>query len=76
MTLWAVWAPAIICVISVIYQSGALVGDQKAQNGRLDSHDDRLDGIEVKLDGHSERIARAEAWREGYAAGSSKHRQA
>lgn len=54
---------------SSIYTAGATVGRVKDQEKLLEKQNLRLDGHDITLSLHGERIAKGEAWREGYRAG-------
>jgi len=62
----AAWGPTIVAAITMIFTAGLLVGRIRNQELTLKDHHDRLDSIDTRLDGHSDRLARSEAWREGY----------
>lgn len=60
------WAPTIVAAITMIFTAGLLVGRIRNQELTLKDHHDRLNTIDTRLEGHSDRLARSEAWREGY----------
>lgn len=60
------WAPTVVAGITMIFTAGLLVGRIRNQETTLKDHHDRLNVIDTRLDGHSDRLARSEAWREGY----------
>jgi hypothetical protein len=50
----------------MIFTAGLLVGRIRDQEKTIKDHHDRLNGIDLRIDNHSDRLARSEAWREGY----------
>lgn len=69
---WAAWGPTIVAVVTAIFTAGLLTGKLKDQAEKLIDHHDRLGAHDVAIGSLSDRQARLEAWREGYAAGSTK----
>ena len=73
MQSWAVWIPAIITLLSVIYASGAIVGRIKDQEVTIAAHNEWLKSHDMRLGINEIAIAKGEAWRAGYDAGKSSH---
>jgi hypothetical protein len=57
----------------MIFTAGMLVAKVSNQDKRLDGHSTQLESHEDRLNDHSVKIAKAEAWREGYNAGKTAH---
>lgn len=66
---WAAWGPTVIAVVTAIYTAGAVVGRIKGQERTIARHDNHLKQHDDVLSTHAVQIAKAESWREGYAAG-------
>lgn len=64
----AAWAPTIVSTVVAIFTAGLLVGRIRNQERALGEHYDRLNGHDADLKNHADRLARTEAWREGYSA--------
>lgn len=69
---WAAWGPTIVAVVTAIFIAGQITGRIKDQEKTITDHHMRLGGHDTKLEDHGTRLAKAEAWREGYNAGRSK----
>lgn len=67
----AAWGPTIVSGLVMVFTAGLLVGRIRNQETTLKDHHDRLNIIDTRLDGHSDRLARSEAWREGYNAATN-----
>lgn len=72
MNLAAAWGPTVVAIVTAIFIAGQVTGRIKDQEKTLVKHNDRLDGHDTAIGSLSDRQARLEAWREGYAAGSTK----
>lgn len=68
--MWHDWGPAIITLVSVIFGCGALFNRVNTHEGRLDKHDIKFDHVDDVLSNHAMLHVQAQAWRDGYHAGS------
>lgn len=62
----AAWMPAIITVLTAIFIAGQITGRIKDQEKTLARHDHQLGEHEDRLNDHSVKIAKNDAWRDGY----------
>jgi hypothetical protein len=69
---WAAWGPTLVAIVTAIFTAGLLTGRIRNQETTLVEHRAWLLNHDKSLQGHGERIARAESWREGYAAAQGK----
>jgi hypothetical protein len=68
---WAAWGPTIVSVVAMIFTAGLMLGKLRGHDSTLGEHRTWLLGHDADLRDHGERLARSEAWRDGYAAAKS-----
>jgi hypothetical protein len=67
-TTWAAWGPTLVAIVTAIFTAGLLTGRIRNQETTLVEHRKWLLRHDENFVEQGERLARAEAWSEGYAA--------
>lgn len=62
----AAWGPTIVAAVTMVFSMGLWAGTVRSHSRMIAKLDQRVDGHDEKLEGHSSAIASFEAWRDGY----------
>lgn len=70
---WAAWGPTVVAAITMIFTAGTLVTKINRHDEDLKDHGERLDNHDKEIGSLDVRVAKQEAWRDGYNAGKAAH---